>query len=227
MIKIFLITIFVFSSLFSADKPYRILAQEYEKKGDIKNALDNYFKAANKRDDKALLYLGKLYYQGKHLKQSTKKAIEFLNKASILENKKAKYNLAIIYASKRSKEYHNFKKAFKLFLELAQIGYAPAQNKVGMFLTHGYGGMKKDYVEAVKWYEASSKQCYEDAECNLAFMYVNGKGVWKNFGRAHVFAKKGYENGNHICKAVWNKHKLYKYPNDTSFKFNFYVKPCE
>ena len=227
MIKIFLNSILLFSVLFSSSIDEFEIAKKYEKDGDIKTALDYYFTAAKKRDEKALLYLGKLYYQGKHLKQSTKKAIEFLNRSSILGNIQAKYNIAIIYASERSKEFHDYKKAYDIFLELANKGYAPAQNKVGMFLTHGFGGMEKDYKKAVQWYEASAKQCYEKAECNLAFMYVNGKGVWKNFGRAHTFAKNGYENGNKLCKSIWQKYNLHKYPKDKSFKFNFYVKPCD
>lgn len=227
MIKIFLISLTLFSLLFSAQNTEYEKAKIYEQNRDIKKAIKYYFEAAKKRDDKALLYLGKLYFQGKYLNQSTKKAIDFLEKASLLDNIKAKYNLGIIYASKNSKEYHNYNKAYNIFLELANEGYAPAQNKVGMFLTHGYGGQEKDYTKAVKWYEASAKQCYEPAECNLAFMYVNGKGVWKNFGRAHVFAKDGYTNGNKICKTIWEKHSLDKYPIDKGFKFNFYVKPCK
>ena len=226
MIKIFSILLVLFSLLFSSQSSYYENAKKHEENGDIKKALEYYFKAAKKRDDRALLYLGKLYYQGKHLNQSTINAINYLKKAALLENTKAQYNLASIYASKHSGEYHDYKKAYDLFLKLANKGYAPAQNKIGMFLTHGFGGIEKDYVKAIKWYEESAKQCYEDAECNLAFMYVNGKGVWKNFGRAYIFAKKGYENKNPICKAVWDKHSLYKYPKDKSFKFNFFVKPC-
>lgn len=227
MFKIFFINILLFNTLFSDENIDFNLAKKYEKSGDINTALDYYFILAKKRDDKALLQLGKIYFEGIHLKRSIPKAIKLLNQASLLGNTQAKYNLAILYASNKSKQYKNYNKAFNSFLELAKSGHAPSQNKIGLFLTYGIGGVKKDYVEAAKWFESSAKQCYEEAECNLAFMYVNGKGVWKNFGRAHSFAKRGYKNGNKTCKVLWEKHHLEKYPEDKGFKFNFFVKPCE
>lgn len=227
MIKFFLTAILLFTSSFSSENINFDIAQKLEKKGDIKTALNYYFSLAKQRDDKALFQLGKIYFEGKVVKQSIAQAIKYLNQATVLGNIQAKYNLAILYASNKAKEYKDYNKAYELFLELANKGHAPSQNKIGLFLTYGIGGIEKDYIKAVKWFEASAKQCYEKAECNLAFMYVNGKGVWKNFGRAHTFAKKGYENGNKRCEAIWKKHHLYKYPIDKGFNFNFFVKPCD
>ncbi len=226
MIRIFLILILLFFPLLSKEIDHFTLAQDYEQKGDIKKALDQYFLAAQKRDSNAILYLGKLYYEGKYLPRSVQQAVEYLQKAALLENDQAKYNLAIIYASSKNKRFYDIKKAYDIFLELGIRGHAGAQNRLGMFYTYGLGVVEIDYKEAVKWFEASAKQCYESAECHLAFMYVNGKGVWKNFGRAHSFAKKGYKNGNPICTQVWKKYNLYKYPEDNGFKFDFFTKPC-
>jgi TPR repeat protein len=77
----------------------------------------------------------------------------------------------------------------------------------------------------VEYFEKASKQGYVTAQCNLAMMYASGKGVFPNFGRAHVFAKTGVEQGNPICKKVWEDYNLSKYPEDKSFKLNFYTKP--
>ena len=85
--------------------------------------------------------------------------------------------------------------------------------------------LEKDYKEAVKWYERASKQGYVNAQCNLAFMYASGKGVWQNMGRAHAFAKPGFKKGNPNCEKVWNDFNLEKYPEDKGFKFKFYNEP--
>lgn len=216
----------MFSLLHSNAKEDFISAQILEEKGDIRQALKYYLKSANSKNEKALLYLGKIYFEGKLINRSIPKAIAYLEKAILLGSIQAKYNLAIIYASKHTIKYRNYTKAYNIFLELAQKGHAPSQNKIGIFFTYGIGGIKKDYTKAIRWFEASAKQCYEDAECNLASMYIQGKGVWRNFGRAHIFAKKGYENNNPICKSIWKEYNLFKYPEDKSFKFNFFVEPC-
>jgi TPR repeat protein len=106
---------------------------------------------------------------------------------------------------------------------LANQGHAGAQNRMGMFLLYGF--IQKDYVQAVKWFEKSSMQGYELANCHLAFMYASGKGVWQNLGRAHAFAKKGKDNGIKMCQKVWKDFKLFKYPEDKGWKFKFYNKP--
>lgn len=227
MNKFFLIFILLINLIFANENIDFNLAKTYEEKGEIKTALEYYFLLAKKRDNKALFELGKIYFEGKLVKQSIPRAIKYLNQASLLGNIQARYNLGIVYASNKSKQYKDIDKAYEIFFKLANEGHAPSQNKLGLFLTHGIGGIEKDYVKAVKWFEASAKQCYEEAECNLAYMYVNGKGVWKNFGRAHTFAKKGYENSNKTCVAIWNKHHLEKYPKDKGFKFNFFVEPCK
>jgi TPR repeat protein len=136
---------------------------------------------------------------------------------------KATYNLGIFYSNKRTSKF-NPKKAYKIFLELAKQGYAPAQNRVAMFHTFGFG-VEVDYKKAIKWYEKSAKQGYINAQCGLAGMYAAGMGVFPNFGRANAFAKKGYKMKNPICVDVWNNYHLERYDQDKGFKFNFYNKP--
>ncbi|WP_419770162.1 MAG: tetratricopeptide repeat protein [Candidatus Marinarcus sp.] len=162
---------------------------------------------------------GKKYYQQRNYSM----AFEYFSKASDMGNQKAYYNLGVLYGNKYFNK-KDYAKSYEIFYELAQKGYAPAQNKVGMYLTLGLS-VEKDYKEAVKWYEKASKQNFITAQCNLAFMYASGKGVFPNLGRAHVFAKTGYEQGNPICVKAWNDFHLEKYAEDKGFKFNFYTKP--
>ena len=147
--------------------------------------------------------------------------MEYFKKASSYGHDKAKYNMAIIYGLKQYK-FHNYIKAYNLFLELAQNRYPKAQNKVGQYLLHGIG-VEKDYKMAVKWFEQSYFEGkYKPASCNLALMYASGKGVFPNFGRANELARYGYENKMKLCIKVYKDFNLTKYNKDKSFKFGYY-----
>jgi len=182
-----------------------------------------YVQLAKKRDPAALFKLGKFYYEGRVVKRSYKKAFKYLTQSSLLDYKKATYNLGILYSNNKT-IYHSYSKAYNIFHDLALEGHAGAQNKIGSFLTFGFGG-PIDFKEAVKWFEKSSKQDYIPAQCNLATMYASGMGVFPNFGRAHVFAKKGKELKHPVCLKVWRDFNLGKYKQDKGFKFKFYTQP--
>ena len=182
------------------------------------------YKALIKKNDKVAMFkLALIYSSHKYIKKNLQKTHRLLQRASILGNHKATYYLGKLYLSKKS-FYYNQKKAYNMFLESSNNLYAPAQNKIGEFLLKGIV-IKKDYVLAVKYFEKASKQGYINAQCNLAFMYANGKGVSTNFGRAHTFAKNGYLKNIHKCKKVWYDFNLYKYKKDKAWRFNFYTKP--
>lgn len=187
------------SFVFSADDVFEKF-EEYEKK-------DEYFEA------------GKEYYKKRNYAQ----AFENFKKAADAGNEKALYNLGILY-SNQNFHHNNQKKAFDIFTTLSKKNHAPSINRIGMYYTLGVV-VEKDYKLAVKYFEEASKLNDINAQCNLAVMYASGKGVFPNFGRAHVFAKTGYEQGNPICKQVWEDYNLAKYPEDKGFKFNFYNKP--
>lgn len=162
---------------------------------------------------------GKQYYKEKNYT----KAFEYFKLSSELGNYKALYNVGVLYAHKNF-YMKNHKKAFDIFEKLAHKGHAPSQNRLGMYYTTG-NVVEKDYEKAIKWYEKASKQHLITAQCNLAYMYASGKGVFTNFGRANVFARKGVELKNPICLKVWKDFNLEKYPEDKGFKFKSYVKP--
>ena len=107
-------------------------------------------------------------------------------------------------------------------MELALKGDPKAQNKIGIFLTYGFG-VEKDYKLAVKWLEKSYFQGnYLPASCNLAYMFANGYGVFHNFGRASTISKKGYMQKLPMCVKVYEDFNLHKYNKDKGFKYGFY-----
>jgi len=194
-----------------------------EKEKGILKALSSYRVLAKRNDTKSIYRLAIIYLKGEGVQQSISTAKTFLEQGSLLNHNKSIYLLGKLYITKKS-PYFNDKLAFNTFLKAANNGYAPAQNRIGEFLAAGIA-VEKDYKLAIKYFEYASKQGYEDAHCNLAFMYANGKGVFPNFGRAHQFAKKGVKKGNKRCIKVWQTYNLEKYDQDKGWKFNFYTKP--
>lgn len=183
--------------------------------------IKNYKELARKGDIQANFYLGKIYFNGKIVKQDLDSAMKYFKRASIYENQKALYNIATIYAQKR---YSNFslRKSYNLFLDLAQKGNPKAQNKIGLFLLHGLG-VDKDYKLSVRWFEQSYfKGNYKPAACNLSLMYASGKGVFPNFGRARELADVGLKDKIPTCVKTYKEFNLQKYEKDKGFKYGFY-----
>lgn len=218
--KYLILTVLLTSFAFSLS--FKEVRKIEEEQGVLK-ALSSY-RVLAKRDDVDSIYrLAVLYLQGKGVQKSISTAKTFLEQAHRLNHHKSSFVLGKLYISKKS-PYFNKKLAFNAFLKAANDGYAPAQNMIGEFLAAGIA-VDKDYKMAIKYFEYASRQGYEDANCNLAFMYANGKGAFPNFGRANQFAKEGVKNGNKKCIKVWETYNLEKYDEDKGWKFNFYTKP--
>ncbi len=218
MLKTFL-PLFLFSNGLFATTIHE--AEEVYQSGDIQNAIKLYKEVSKSGDEEADFKLGLIYYNGKGINKDLNISLSYFNKAAQYGHKKAKYNIATIYGQRTFLD-HNYTKAFKLYKELAVQGYPQAQNKVGVYLTHGLG-VDKDYKLAVRWFEeAYFKNNYKPASCNLALMYASGKGVFPNLGRARELAQDGYENKLPECTKVYKDFNLQKYDKDKGFKFGFY-----
>ena len=55
---------------------------------------------------------------------------------------------------------------------------------------------KKDYVEAVKWYQKAAEQGHASAQYSLGYMYSNGNGVTKDYTEAVKWYRKAADQGN-------------------------------
>lgn len=65
----------------------------------------------------------------------------------------------------------------------AEAGDAVAQCNLGNLYSTGTG-VKRDYVEALKWYHASAEQGDDIAQVNLGVMYEQGQGTPQDYGLA-------------------------------------------
>ena len=135
------------------------------------------------------------------------------------------YKLAKIYSSKSTKPY-DIKKAYNLLVDNVNKNHAKSQVLIGKFFLIG-AAVDKDYEKALYYFKEASKQKEYNANCYIAYMYASGKGVFPNFGRAHVFAKDEYKKGNKICKKVWKDYNLGKYPKDKGWNIGNYNKPIK
>jgi len=145
--------------------------------------------------------------------------------SSELNNSEIRYQLAKEYSSKKNKNY-DIKKAYNLLVDNINENHAKSQILIAKFFLIGLT-VDKDYKKALYYFKEASKQKEYTANCYIAYMYASGKGVFPNFGRAHVFAKSEYEKGNKICKKVWKDYNLGKYKKDKGWNIGDYNKPIK
>ena len=101
-----------------------------------------------------------------------------------------------IYAE--ATEYYDkndYKKAFDLYLESADQGYAPAQFDLGYMYFNGLG-VSQDKVKAVEWYTKSAAQGNASAQYNLGYIYEFGLGVSHDKVKAFEWYTKSAAQGN-------------------------------
>ena len=71
-----------------------------------------------------------------------------------------------------------------------------AQFNLGVMLYNG-DGVKRNYLQASRWYQKAADQNYALAQFNLALMYFEGKGVPKSTEMSYIWniiaAKNGYK----------------------------------
>ena len=89
----------------------------------------------------------------------------------------------------------DYQTAFKLWLPMAEQGYAGAQFNLGVMYENG-DGIKQDDFEAVKWYRKAAEQGDADAQANLGSAYGAGRGVRQDYAEAVKWVKKAAENGS-------------------------------
>ncbi|QJR10086.1 hypothetical protein DSM104443_01137 [Usitatibacter rugosus] len=106
------------------------------------------------------------------------------------ESKAARFN-----EGKTAFEKGDFETALARFRPLAEGGYAPAENGLGLMYQLG-SGVAKDEAEALKWYRRAAAQDDPQAEFNLGLAYEKGHGVAKDEGEAVAWYRKAAQRGH-------------------------------
>ncbi|MBQ6870584.1 MAG: SEL1-like repeat protein, partial [Alistipes sp.] len=90
------------------------------------------------------------------------------------------------------KEYNS---AVQYYHKAALMGYADAQNNLGICYELGHG-VTKSTTEAVKWYRKAAEQWLAEAQNNLGLCYKHGKGVAQDNYEAVKWYRKAAEQGH-------------------------------
>lgn len=112
---------------------------------------------------------------------------------------------------------------FSELVELAEVGDAEAQYKVGRCYEQGKG-VEKDKLLAFKWYKKAGKQKSFKAMYRVGLMYLKGEGTKADkesglkilsylasnkYGKASYFLARCYEKGKYVEKNEVEARKYY------------------
>lgn len=108
--------------------------------------------------------------------------------------------------SKELIQQGKYNEAFPILKKSAELGNSEAQYNFGYFLQSGTTGTK-DVREAIKWYEKSSDNGFNNGHYAMMMAYGNGEGVEQNSEKAFEYALKCANNDDATC--MWNVINCY------------------
>lgn len=108
---------------------------------------------------------------------------------------KAQTILAVIYAQGEHVKRVHTEEAIGLLHKAAMQSHAHAKFILGHLFAIGQG-VKRDYSEAVKWYQAAADQGHIHAQLKLGAMYAIGQGVPKNFEQTRKWYEQAAEKAS-------------------------------
>jgi TPR repeat protein len=146
-------------------------------------------KAAEQNNADAQCDLGDCYRDGEGVEKDIVEAAKWYHKAAAQGVELAKQNLhnieSLISEQQQAKYFEDTKAK-------AENGDANAQVNLGFCYASGKG-IKKNFVEAVKWYRKAAEQTNAYAQYNLGVCYENGEGVEKEIVEAAKWYRKAAE----------------------------------
>ena len=100
-------------------------------------------------------------------------------------------------------EAGDYATAYKLFRPRAEAGDSEAQNYLGVHYYLGLG-VKRNWRQALQWYEKAAKQGDPKAQLNYGLMYHNAYGTDHNIGVAFMWYYASYRQGNATAELYMN-----------------------
>ena len=98
--------------------------------------------------------------------------------------------------------------AQRVFKEAAGRGSAYATGEIGYLYYRGFGGVKKDYAQALPWFEKAAQLGVPMAMTNLAYMYTHGIGTEKNLDKALMWLRRAEAVGFSGAMVTLGEHYL-------------------
>ncbi len=93
--------------------------------------------------------------------------------------------------------------AYNLFRPRAEAGDSEAQNYLGVHYYLGLG-VKRDWHQALQWYDKAAKQGDPKAQLNYGLMFHNAYGTDKDIVAAFMWYYASYRQGNAIAARYMN-----------------------
>lgn len=88
----------------------------------------------------------------------------------------------------------DYKKAYSIWLDLAEQGYPPAQSTLAYLYGSGIG-VNKNYKTAAKWMTKAANQGELQSMYNLAGFYFEGKGVEIDYKKSEKLYRESLQKG--------------------------------
>ncbi len=128
--------------------------------------------------------LGRLYAEGRGVKQDYSQAIAHYDKAYYphLYNHNWRVSLGRMHEHGYGVP-QDYSKAVKLYHNGAAYDFPCALTNLGMMYVKGHG-INQDYKKAVACFQKAAYQEYPEAQYRLAWMYIHGRGVDQNYNKA-------------------------------------------
>ena len=103
------------------------------------------------------------------------------------------------------------KEAEKYFLLSAKQGNSEAKLNLAHLYTFEKGFI--NHAKAAKYYEEIVDLNQSVALCSFAILYIEGKGVLRDYNKAKELVKRGYDNAKYepekkFCSSVWKTYSL-------------------
>lgn len=175
---------------------------------DYNRAIQWFKKAAKLGIGEAYFNLFIMYLKGDGIEKDKKAAITFLKKAARLKDPESCYLLARYYQSDKYTEKDE-KKALRLYLQSAELGHLPAQEKMGEIYRCGLLGEEKSPKKSFKWYIMAAEKGSSSAQFYIGYFYSNGYGVEKDASLAFEWYSRSAKQQN--LSALNNLAYCYEY----------------
>ena len=144
-----------------------------EKAGDIAGAEQCYVQAAEMGAHSAWILAGNLYAPAVSAKPNAKKAIEYLEKG-VLHDQRAAVLLGLTYYLGDGHTQPNYLKALTYLKKASEIGVASANGIVGNIYAMGGYGVAPDPDQALLWLMPAAENGDANAMYNCGLILING-----------------------------------------------------
>jgi TPR repeat protein len=166
----------------------------YYSTGEYTSAFGFFRAAAEKGDQEAMVYIGKMYYEGKGTTKDYKKAYDWILKATYKGNAKAAYQLADMYYYGNGVP-QSYAEAYKWYNVAAAKGEADADYNIGLLFEAGEGVEKSKQTAFNHFKKAADNGSLHGAYATGIYYYYGSAGE-KNIPLAlkyTLMAEKAFE----------------------------------